>query len=204
MKKVILCKPKSSWSRYLVLGLLCASPLTSAVVPKEYRHKLWLPSSQKQLMPNLWQAAQEVMGDEACTELVRGEYMDSKSKPDKPVFRILCRDENRKTYAVLVDGTSFERLHATGETRLQQKQRHLPQYSRRCLQELKSKTERMIKPRWPEGAVLSPTKIDNEAVEYEVDFSAETLTGRYLDYRGYCHFTSLNDLVVEVRPRPKD
>jgi hypothetical protein len=184
-------------SAFLSGALLCSAQLAAADT------NLWLPHRYKQYMPELQKAADKVAEGERCQNVVRGELLESKSVAEKPVFRIICRDETLQTYASVIDGLSLEELHASGETRMQQKQRHLPHYDRACLKDLKQKAERMKKPRFPEGAELEPTLINGDRVEFEVDFSSQSLNGTQLQYRGYCVFENMAQYQTEIRPRPK-
>ena len=178
-----------------VMSAICLGQVT-----EDLSKKLWLPTSQKQYMPNLFKAAELVQQQERCLSLVRGEYMSSHSSPGRPVFRVICRNENNLTFPILIDGISYDELHVTGETRLQQRQRHLPQYSRICLTQLKIKANRMVNPHWPEGVVLEPVLLNDDAIHFEVDFTAESLRGVELEYRGYCYFSSLQQYSVDIRP----
>ena len=192
----------------VVLALGCAwmansnGAESSAADVSSFEHKLWLPLSQRAYMPNLIRAANTVAGWEKCKSLVRGELLESKSTTDRPVFRIICRDDKQKTYPTLIDGISLEELHITGETLEQQNRRHVPQYSRLCISALKKEASAMINSHWPEGVTLEPVYLDERLIEFEVDFTAETLAGEKLLYRGYCEFNNLQRYKVYLKPRP--
>lgn len=181
----------------LVMGV-CAHSMVVLADPD-----LWLPSRYQRAMPQLEKAVDTVAQSEHCQKVIKGELLESKSQPGKPVFRVICRNESLKTYATIIDGVSFKELHASGETRLEQKQRHLPHYSRVCLNKLKEKAQRMHQPRFPEGSSLEPSLITGERIEFEVDFSAESLNGVELKYRGYCQFESMRDYTMIIKPRPR-
>lgn len=184
--------------------LLISSFLTVGAQYSLAEANVWLPGRYKEHLPQLEKAVQQVAEGEQCQTVVRGELLESKSVVGKPVFRIICRDDSLQTYPVFIDGLSLQELHASGETRLEQKQRHLPFYARVCLKELKQKARDMRKPRFPEGAVLEPSLINGERVEFEVDFSSKSLNGTDLAYRGYCVFESMASYETEIRPRPKN
>lgn len=164
---------------------------------------LWLPPRYKEHLPQLEEAAAKVAGTERCQKVVRGELLESKSTTGKPVFRIICRDEKVKTYVTLIDGVTFDELHASGETRLEQKRRHLPNYSRLCLDQLKQRAKRMNSPEFPASAELQPSLLSRDEVEFEVDFAARGQGGADLEYRGYCQFKSIAEYKVTIKPRPK-
>lgn len=196
-------KKKISWRQ--TVPLLCFSVGILADVANAEAISdahLWLPGRYKQYLPNLNRAAVLIDEGERCEKVIRGELLESKSTLERPVFRIICRDSQQMTFVSLVDGISYIELQASGETRLQQNQRHLPNYARICLNELKQKTATMINTRFPEGSGLQPSVIDEELIEFEVDFSAEAIEGAVLEYRGYCHFESLRDYSVVLKPRP--
>ncbi|BFM05472.1 hypothetical protein [Halioxenophilus aromaticivorans] len=199
MKNLSTTRPHGYLHRTLVLGAC----LVAAQWGQARDVNLWLPGRYKQYMPQLENAVAKVGAEESCQKVVRGELMESQSKAEQPVFRIICRDDNLKTYATLMNGLSLEVLHSSGETHIEQKKRHLPHYARVCLKDLKAKAERLRKPRFPEGAGLKPTLFTGQRVEFEVDFSSQSLSGNDLEYRGYCAFEDMANYETEIRPRPK-
>lgn len=102
-----------------------------------------------------------------------------------------------------MDGKKFEIINTAGETKLQQHTRHLNQYWKICQRNLHEKTDRMQGLKWPEGGKMNPSVVDNDRVEYEIDFDAEGFGGEPLKYRGYCLFKNLKNYTVDVKPRPK-
>jgi len=191
------------WRLFVVGTVLwsCSAQSSGAQTSKQ---NVWLPTSQKHHMDSLLRAVEIVQTQEKCVTVVRGELKESQSTPQRPVFRIICRDEQSLTYATLIDGVSLKELHATGETLAEQNLRHVPQYSRLCLAQLKKEANSMLNPHWPEGVVLEPTYLDDRKIQFEVDFTAENLEAETLYYRGYCDFRNLQRLSVTIKPRPKD
>ncbi|WP_317931250.1 hypothetical protein [Halioxenophilus sp. WMMB6] len=187
----------------LTAALLGVNSVAEETVSSELKQKLWLPASYARYMGDLIQSAQQVSQFETCRQVIRGELLESQSTAEHPVFRVLCRDQQGQSYAVLVDGDSYEDLHAHVDPPIEeQKGPDLPQYARVCVTELKAKVHRMIKPVWPESDSLAPTLLNDDVVDFEVDFTAENAEGILLKYRGYCHFNSLQELSLDVKPRP--
>jgi hypothetical protein len=160
---------------------------------------LWLPAKYKLDMPKLLAAAQMVESGESCKKLVRGELLQSSSP--QLVFRILCRNEQNQTFVTLVDGNSLELVNLSGETRLEQHQRHIAQYWRKCRDSLQHETEAMINTRWPETRLLQPSILEDERILFEVKFTAENLAGDTLYYLGTCDYAGLSDLTINIKPR---
>jgi hypothetical protein len=76
--------------------------------------QLLLPRSYQQHLPRLQQAAELALSTDRCERLLQGGLQLDLSRPDHPVFRILCRDQHQQSFAMLVDGIS---LHLLDDTR---------------------------------------------------------------------------------------
>lgn len=76
--------------------------------------ELFLPKSYRTHFPKLQNAAVLASRMEGCAKFLRGELQLDLSTPDHPIFSMLCRGENDKSFAFLVDGKS---LHLLDETR---------------------------------------------------------------------------------------
>lgn len=165
--------------------------------------RLLIPSSLDYLMPRLVQAAELAVSSSECVSFVKGELKSINPDKTKPIFRITCKNSESQTFALLINGDSFEFINVIGETRAQQHGRHLHQYWQICRREVEKKTDKMTGVRWPEGGFVEPVSISDEQVNFEIDIDAKGFGGQPLLYRGYCEFQSLKKFSVEIKGRPK-
>lgn len=70
--------------------------------------RLWLPVSHEKLYLHLKKAALNAEQLDRCKQVLRGTVDFEQGTEDKPIFRILCRQPNGKTYNEMVDGLSGE------------------------------------------------------------------------------------------------
>lgn len=76
--------------------------------------QLFLPKSYRSYFIKLQQAAILASQTDRCVSFLRGELQRDLSQTDHPVFKILCRGDDKRSFAYLVDGLS---LHLLDETR---------------------------------------------------------------------------------------
>lgn len=93
-------------SAVLFIPIICALPASVQAVDSS---RLWLPSSYKQHTSKLKKAA-NLAEEKAprCLEVISGSLSQDISILDAPIFRVICRDENRRTHAMQIDGSSFD------------------------------------------------------------------------------------------------
>lgn len=92
----------------LMSGILFWAELVYAIDPSQ----LWLPRNYNRYMNELKQAVEVAEKTERCHNAVAGTVSTRDSVKEHPVFKITCRDENRKTFPWLVDGKTMEILNA--------------------------------------------------------------------------------------------
>lgn len=122
-----LQKMNSRLKSHLTVCFYCCLPLlVLGVIPAAFgegmgqahtqtqAHKLILPKSYQIHLPALQQATQLVLQMPRCQELVQGSLHIDRSTLRHPVFRIMCRDREANSFALLVDGIS---LHLLDDTR---------------------------------------------------------------------------------------
>lgn len=90
--------------------LLCCPAATLSAVELE---QLWVPNTYLRHLPRLYDAAQLVEQSSRCQEFLEGGMALDQSSLEHPVFQFRCRDAQRKTYGLLVDGLSLEKLDDT-------------------------------------------------------------------------------------------
>lgn len=87
----------------------CVASNAYQLDPSISSEQLWLPLSYKQYRFQLHEVASLVKQElPRCHTFVKGELKIRLSTQDKPVYRIACRDSNRKLFWTLVDGPSQE------------------------------------------------------------------------------------------------
>lgn len=90
--------------------MLFFSAATASAVELE---QLWVPKSHLRHLPRLYDAAQLVEDSSRCHEFLEGSMALDQSSLEHPVFKFRCRDAERRTYGILVDGPSLEKLDDT-------------------------------------------------------------------------------------------
>lgn len=84
------------------------------VTPSILENQLVLPKSYHQHRASLWKAAALAAQTPRCARFLLGDLQRDHSTSSHPIFRIQCRDDKNKNYALLVDGLS---LHVLDDTR---------------------------------------------------------------------------------------
>lgn len=192
------------------------------------RSRLWLPSSYKKHFSELRKVA-ELAEEKAprCVEVIDGTLSESLSSADKPVFRLICRDENRRSHAMQIDGVTFEvvdlnrpsgrvtfeeleleRIEAEKQAILDQQEAErqaelLLQKSMwsDCLERLAVKTKNMRALHWLSQDMPEPIVDEDGSTLFTADFDAQDIYAKALRYRGECRYQSLEDVTVKIRPR---
>ncbi len=221
-----LCNLKNN--RLIVIPLLLFQVGAQAVPDS----RLWLPSSYLVHMAKLKRAAATVEAEaEGCMKILRGGLQEDLSTQERPVFRIICRNDARKSYALLIDGIDMgvvdpknpdiklsfadlrQRREAQAEqARLRREQKRQLRFWELCRERLGQRTVNMRGLKWltrdrPEPDILRPNGEGNASVEepatvrYRVDFDAVDFKGKTLHYRGECTFSSEEDSSIIIRPR---
>ncbi|BFM10464.1 hypothetical protein R50072_06170 [Simiduia litorea] len=72
--------------------------------------RLWLPKSYSQYWANLRQVAEYQLAQERCAEVIRAELDRGQSSVEAPIFAVICRDANRRTFVEKFDGVSLVSL----------------------------------------------------------------------------------------------
>lgn len=192
------------------------------------RSRLWLPSTYKQYFSELRKVA-ELAEEKAprCVEVVDGTLSESLSSIDKPIFRLICRDENKRTHAMQIDGITFdvvdlsrptgrvtfealelERIEAEKQAILDQqeaeRQAALLQQKNMwadCLEQLAARTKNMRALAWRSKDIPEPVINEEGETSFSADFDAKDIYSKALHYRGECRYQSLEDVSVKIRPR---
>jgi len=189
---------------------------------------LWLPISYRPHYMKLIRAA-KLVEDNAhdCQSILRGELQASKSTKEHPVFRIVCRNQAKRSFAIIIDGlamevidpafpggtVSFEELEVLRLQALAQKEKEAELEAQRqelirqqalwlkCEEKVAERTKMMkdkvILTTEAPAAEVGP----EQSLKFLLDFDAKTPQGKALRYRAICHFNESETLKVSIRPR---
>lgn len=195
----------------LVLSL---APLTSYSLDEK---RLWLAKSHQIHYLALLKSALAAESIDRCVEVLEGTLDRDQSKEDHPIFRILCRQDNGRSYNEMVDGLSFEtlttpkpveveltpeeleRIRLAEEERQRQiaAQRKLSMWQM-CELALLDRTKMMIDLVWLHNGQPEPTEFTDEGAHFEVGFNAKSIWGKPLAYTADCAVTDEAVTHVEI------
>ncbi len=103
-------------SLVVAMGVACPSVANQGQVESAKpipESQLLLPRSYQDHLPALQESARLALSTERCVRLLQGGLQLDRSRPEHPVFRILCRDAHQQSYAMLIDGLSFHLIDDT-------------------------------------------------------------------------------------------
>lgn len=172
------------------------------------KSRLWLAISDQKYYLRLIQAAEAAESLARCTEVLEATLDRGQSRPDHPIFRILCLQPSGQSYNEMVDGRSFETLttptpivvELTPEEQQRlaelERQRELKAIEDRkdklwqsCEQALIEKTRMMIDMEWLQNDRPEPDHFDDEGARFSSHFNARSLMGEPLRYTAVCDVT---------------
>ena len=184
--------------------------------------RLWLPAKYQANYLSLVKAAEAAEAIERCVTVVEGTQDLEQSRADHPIYRILCRQENGRTYNEMVDGLSFETLttpkiiepvltpEEQERLRLQEEQRRLAEIAQQkatawelCRQELLQRTRMMIDLQWQADleSPMEPVEFTEDLTRFTVDFNARSMWNEALHYSAECAVAA-GAASVKLQKRP--
>ncbi|WNO10154.1 hypothetical protein [Teredinibacter sp. KSP-S5-2] len=201
----------------LVLAIgLWLTPVLSGLAFDENR--LWLPSQYQTLYLDLKKAAEVAESIDRCVVVLDGTLDLDRSSDGHPVYRILCRQQNGKSYNEMVDGVSFRTLTTKVPIVLEPTAEELEQMrlaeERKRAEELRiwklnmwklcqstftDKTSLMINLVLITQNQPEPNYIDESRIQYIIDFDAENQQGDKLRFRSIC--VTENNLIESFKIR---
>jgi len=143
---------------------------------------LWLPINFQHEFLNLKKAAKSAESLERCKKVIQGTIDLNQSISKHPIYRIQCKQENKRTYNEMVDGLSFKPLTTTkpDPNKLREK------FIALCLNQLERETpllkNKVLLDSNPEAIVLS-----SESATFHFDFNAKGDGATDLKYRAICN-----------------
>ena len=178
--------------------------------------RLWLPKHYQKYYLDLVQAAEAAEALERCTTVLEGTLDREQSLPDYPIYRILCRQGNGRSYNEMVDGKSFTPLTTIIEvpTELTQAEKALLQQQEEerkraeleqqkaeawqvCDAHLRERVQLMIDPVFLTATQPEPQSVTEHTVTFLVDFDAKNVWGKPLKYSAQCIYRP--DQLVNVK-----
>lgn len=177
--------------------------------------RLWLPKRYQIHYLELLQAAAAAEALERCLKIVEGTIDRERSQAEHPIFRILCHQENGKTYNEMVDGLSFktlttvikkeEELSAVERAILyQQRQAKKAEFWSRCYTLIETKINKMQGVKWLVQLPPEAEAFDEESAQFTADFDAQNMYRESLHYRVECAVTQDSEPQVSLFRRPAE
>lgn len=183
---------------------------------------LWLPKSYQGLYLNLVEAAEAAEALERCVSVLEGTLDRQQSQPEHPIYRILCRQDNGRSYNEMVDGLTLntlttqesveEELSAEALERIEreeqarreaERQRRQAALWQSCHAALINRTSMMIDREWVSDPEPEPQTFDGEVAVFLVDFNAQSVWGKALEYRARCRADTAGNLDLKLLKRPQ-
>lgn len=159
--------------------------------------QLWLPRNYYRHFKHLQEAARVSEETQMCQHVIAGTILQNRSTLEHPIFKITCRDNERKTFAYIVDGLSYEILNRPPPPdpealELIALNRKLDELWSLCSDQLQQRTQGLRGVAWLiEGGIKQrPQAVMNgdEDVLFEVLFNSAGRRGNVLNYQALCHF----------------
>ncbi len=197
------------YKRFLSVGFLTVChPLAFALDES----RLWLARSHQIHYLPLVHSAQAAEAISRCTEVMEGTLDLDQSRPGHPIFRILCRQPDGRSYNEMVDGLSFETLTTPKpievaltpeeEARIKREEEAKRQEAiaqrklmlwKMCEVQLQARTKMMLNLTWLHEGHPEPIEFSEQDAVFEVDFDAKSIWGVELKYQARCE---VNDEAV--------
>jgi len=183
--------------------------------------RLWLPVSYRAHMSDLSKAAELVETQaESCESIISGSLHEGLSSKQRPIFKFICRNPQRRSFALLIDGISqevvdsrnpsetksFAELRQEKAARLE-RERVEAELARQthfwllCEQALERRTTNMRNLEWLTTEKPNPDLSLEGHVRYFISFDAKDFKGQHLRYRAECDYVSEEDFDIRIRAR---
>ena len=214
------------FNRSLLIGVIpfCLSAASGAVD----NDRLWLPAKYGGLFLKLKEAAELTEQKvDRCQKVMRGTIDLEQSTNEKPIFRILCKQESGLTYNEMVDGLNMVTLttpippektpeELAEEARLKAEAEALEKEKAfikareelwvACNDMLDQKIEYMHNVvKLTEGIPARTGDFNDLAeVRFLINFNAEDMDGNALRYQATCRKSEDKNVRLKVKPRKND
>lgn len=194
-------KSKESVKLSLFLSFISTAHLSMAVEESS----LWLPASYSIHYLELKEAAETAEALDRCKVVLRATVDLEQSTNERRIYRVLCRQENNKTYNEMVDGSSMETLttkivveeklspEELEQLRLEEEKRIAEERELRklnhwnqCSEALSEDIRLMEGVEWVGEYPPVPDAFTDELTQFTIDFNAQDIHGQSLRYRALC------------------
>lgn len=169
--------------------------------------RLWLPGKYQHYYLPLKKSALAAESLDRCTKVLEGTLDREQSKPNHPIFRILCMQSTGRNYNEMVDGLTFETLTTfiPAEVAPTQEEHEAKKKARfgLCEQALKQKTKFMSGLKSHYEGYIEPISYDTVEAVFHFDFDATNPSGEVLEYRAYCASDAESPPKIRIKKRPK-
>lgn len=200
MKKKVYdigCKAKYLKVVAVASMLLTAVPTQVSALDES---RLWLPKSHERIYLNLKKSAEAAEALDRCHSVVRGTIDLTQSTKEYPIFRIMCRQANGRTYNEMVNGLTFEPLTTKAPSL---EEIDVDKILQDCLVVLEQKTQLFIDKKMVDDEP-KPEVVSLERVRFNLDFDAKNMNGASLRYRAVCNTEKEGPSKVKIKMRPAE
>jgi len=182
--------------------------------------RLWLPKSYSQYWANLRQVAEYQLAQERCAEVLRAELDRGQSSLEAPVFAVICRDANRRTFVEKFDGVSLVSLAPVADAATEGAGEMVavdlqPVIYQRCQELWRTDVAQMVGLQWLDDfentAATERAEVETDddpnttttvtQFTFERRFNAKDAAGNELKYLANCIGSSLDTTLTEVSIR---
>lgn len=166
--------------------------------------RLWLPTKYQKLFLDLKEAALATEALGHCKTVLRGTIDLEQSRKDHPIYRILCRKSDGRSYNEMVDGLTLELLTSNKPvdvSKIEERKLHLWTL---CEEKVNDEVKLMKDMTWISELPVKPKVYDDAKVHFIADFDAKDGYGTPLRYQAFCKFGVNDILSVRISPRKND
>lgn len=206
---------------YRCLLVIAVCSISFPVFAKPYEDfVLWLPVKYEYLYLKLKEATTAAANLERCSKVLEATVDLEKTQIDKPIFRVLCRQPNGRTYNEIVDGNtsrtlttyvpiveelSEEALLAQEQERIRlaeeaKRQRKIDMFNL-CKLEFERVSEFMLSVEPLFDSSQEPTSQTATQLVYHLNFNAQNPQKEPLRYHGLCVVNEQKVESFKVRSR---
>ncbi len=178
-------------SNILKTSCLCFGALSFTSVFALDEEVLWLPKKYASLYLDLKDAAKIAENLDRCEKVIRGTIDMSRSSHDHPIFRILCRQPNGKSYNEMVDGKL--KVNLTTVVNLDEDWKLCNQMMRDKIGLMKD--VEILTTKMPEPSIRT-----DDIIGFEIDFNGKNMQGTLLKYKAICHLSDDKNK-IKIIPR---
>ena len=211
--------PMATFKKSVKLSSAILTLISSVTTSALDESTLWLPSSYTKYYLKLKEAAFTAESLERCQTVLRATIDLEQSTEERPIYRILCRQENNKTYNEMVDGITMDTLttkvivkeklspEELEKIRLEEEKRLAEELKLKklnawnlCSEALNEKIALMADVEWLGEYPPEPDQFSDENSLFTVDFDATDMYKQPLHYQAKCQIEG-QEVSVSIKKR---